>query len=122
MISTWYKELGFNLGTILKEGINIAPNRADIMKTLKIRIECNICNGFKINKKNEALRFSNVIYEFPNNTATGESISINPNPVIMTTLRQKRFNEIVLKFIDDDRKPINFQNEEFNVVICIVQN
>ena len=113
---TWYKELGFDKG-VLSEGLHTAPNRADLMKTLKIRIECNLCNGFKINGK-----FSNTLYEFPNNTATGEPISINPNPVIYTTLIQKRFSEILLTFVDDDNKPVNFQGEEFNCVICIVQN
>ena len=120
---TWFKELGFNENQILEEGLHTAPNRADLMKTLKIRIECNICNGFKINRGNsKALTNSNVLYEFPNNAAAGESISFNPNPVIYTTLREKSFNEIVLKFSDDDGKPVNFQEEEFNLVICIMQH
>ena len=119
---TWFKELGFNEGTILEHGLHIAPNRADLMKTLKIRIECNLCNGFKTNRKhkNEA-KYSNVLYEFPNNTAVGEPISINPNPVIYTTLIPKRFSEITLSFKDDDGKLVNFQGEEFNVVIVIIQ-
>ena len=113
---TWYKELGFNENQILEEGLHTAPNRADLMRTLKIRIECNLCNGFKING-----RSSNVLYEFPNNLGTGQPISINPNPVIYTTLIQKRFNEIILRFVDDDNKPINFQGEEWNVVLVIMQ-
>ena len=117
---SWFKELGFNKRTTLGEGLHTAPNRADLMKTLKIRIECNLCRGFRINHGN-ALYPSNVIYEFPNNTATGESISINPNPVIYTTLIQKKFSEIVLKFVDDDGKPVNFQEEEFNIVLVIIQ-
>ena len=108
---TWFKELGFNKGTFLLEGLHTAPNRADLMKTLKVRIECNLCKGFRINGKS-----SNVLYEFPNNVATGKSISLNPNPVIYTTLIQKKFNEITLQFKDDDDKPVNFQNEEFNVL------
>ena len=126
---TWFKELGFDENQILEEGLHTAPNRADLMKTLKIRIECNICNGFKINRGNymssansKALTYSNVLYEFPNNAAAGESISFNPNPVIYTTLRQKSFNEIVLKFSDDDGKPVNFQEEEWNCLIYIIQN
>src|SRR6266853_2519406 len=123
---TWLKELGFNKDTFLKEGLHTAPNRADLMKTLKIRIVCNLCNGFKINGKKSdndrtSLVSSNVLYEFPNNTATGESISINPNPVIYTTLLQKRFSEIKLTFVDDDNKPVNFQGEEFNCVLVITQ-
>src|SRR6266853_2720878 len=113
---TWLKELGFNNDTLLLEGLHTAPNRADLMKTLKVRIECNLCRGFKINGK-----YSNVLYEFPNNTATGESISINPNPVIYTTLLQKRFSEIKLTFVDDDNKSVNFQGEEFNCVLVITQ-
>ena len=92
---TWFKELCFNEGTTLEEGLHTAPNRADLMKTLKIRIECNICDGFKINRgNNKSLKYSNVLYEFPNDAAPGESISFNPNPVIYTTLREKSFNEI----------------------------
>jgi hypothetical protein len=115
--------LGFNEGTTLEHGLHTAPNRADLMQTLKVRIECNLCNGFKINRDHaNVARFSNVLYEFPNNTATGESISINPNPVIYTTLIQKQFSEITLSFKDDDGKPVNFQGKEFNVVIVITQS
>ena len=117
---SWFKELGFNQSQILEEGLHMAPNRADLMKTLKVRIECNLCKGFRINQGNKIV-YSNVLYEFPNNKSTGEPISINPNPVIYTTLIQKRFNEIVLKFYDDDGKVVNFQGEEFNCVICIGQ-
>ena len=114
--------MGFNEGTTLEYGIHTAPNRADLMKTLKVRIECNLCRGFKINKSHENVASSsNILYEFPNNTATGESISINPNPVIYTTLIQKQFSEITLKFTDDDGMPVNFQGEEFNVIIVIAQ-
>src|SRR5271156_3310495 len=120
---TWFKELGFNEGTILEYGLHTAPHRADLMKTLKVRIECNLCRGFKINKSHENVASSsNILYEFPNNTATGESISINPNPVIYTALIQKPLSEITLKFMDDDGKPVNFQGEEFNVVIVITQS
>ena len=118
---TWFKELGFNEKTDLREGLHMAPNRADLMRTLKVRIECNLCKGFRVNKGNKIIH-SNVLYEFPNNKATGEPISINPNPVIYTTLIHKRFNEIVLKFFDDDGKPVNFQGEEFNCVIVITQS
>ena len=114
---SWYKELGFNENQVLGEGLHMAPNRADLMKTLKVRIDCNLCKGFRLNGKS-----SNVLYEFPNNKSTGEPISINPNPVIYTTLIQKRFNEIVLRFVDDDNKPINFQGEEWNCLICITQS
>jgi hypothetical protein len=121
--STWFKELGFKENAILEHGLHTAPNRADLMKTLKVRIECDICNGFKINRSNKSVaRSSNVLYEFPNNTATGDSISINPNPVIYTTLLRKRFSEITLKFVDDDGKLVNFQGEEFNCVIVITQS
>ena len=120
---TWYKELGFNENQTLEEGLHMAPNRADLMKTLKVRIECNLCNGFRINSSHKNVaRFFNVLYEFPNNKTAGEPISINPNPIIYTTLIQKRFSEIVLKFYDDDGKPVNFQGEEFNVVLVVSQN
>ena len=120
---TWFTELGFNEGTILEYGLHTAPHRADLMKTLKVRIECNLCDGFKINRgNNKSLKYSNVLYEFPNDAATGESISIIPSPVIYTTLRVKSFNEIILKFSDDDGKPVNFQEEEWNCLICIIQN
>ena len=118
---SWFKELGFKEKTVLGEGLHMAPNRADLMKTLKVRIECNLCKGFRINKGNKIVH-SNVLYEFPNNKSTGEPISINPNPVIYTTLIQKRFSEIVLKFYDDDGKPVNFQGEEFNCVLVITQS
>ena len=117
---SWYKELGFNKNQVLEEGLHMAPNRADLMKTLKVRIECNLCKGFRVYQGNKIIH-SNVLYEFPNNKATGEPISINPNPVIYTTLIQKQFSEIVLKFYDDDGKPVDFQGEECNCVICIVQ-
>ena len=117
---SWFKELGFKEKTVLGEGLHMAPDRADLMKTLKVRIECNLCKGFRINKGNKIVH-SNVLYEFPNNKSTGEPISINPNPVIYTTLIQKRFSEIVLKFYDDG-KAVNFQREEFNCVLVITQS
>ena len=30
---TWYKELGFNKDQVLEEGLHMAPNRADLMRT-----------------------------------------------------------------------------------------
>src|SRR5437773_4962293 len=121
---TWYKELGFNKDQVLEEGLHMAPNREDLMRTLKVRIDFNLCKGFRINSGNtedSKIVNSNVLYEFPNNKSTGEPISINPNPVIYTTLIQKQFNQITLTFKDDDGKPVNFQGEEFNVVIVITQ-
>ena len=50
---TWYKELGFNKDQVLEEGLHMAPNRADLMRTLKVRIDCNLCKGFRVNKGNK---------------------------------------------------------------------
>lgn len=111
--TTWRDRLGFE-SREYGEGEHEAPKRADIVKTLNIFIEADICYGWS-RKGNK----TNTIYAIVNNEPAGNMLIEKPNPPIKVVLNKNNINSVNLKFLSDDGEPITFQGEEFILTLII---
>lgn len=110
---TWRQRLGFN-AQIYAEGEHIAENRADIVDTLNIFIETDICYGWSYDGYK-----TNILYAIVNSQPAGTILVERPNPPVKVLLNKRNISSIRLRFFSDDDKPVTFQGEEFvlNLVI-----
>jgi hypothetical protein len=107
--------LGFN-PRLLSSSQNYSDNLVDINPIQNISIYCSICTGFYYSG-----RQSNILYSFPNSTASGYMITESPNPVLPCLINTKVIDNIVVSFASESGYPITFQGEEFTLVIVIEQ-
>lgn len=110
---TWRHRLGFQ-SKVYGEGRHVAENRADIVETLNIFIETDICYGWSYDGFK-----TNILYAIVNSQPAGHILVERPNPPIKVQLNKSYINSIRLRFFSDDNKPVTFQGEEFvlNLVI-----
>lgn len=107
--------LGFN-SRLLTASMNYSDVLVDINPIQNISIYCSICTGFFY-----AGRQSNILYSFPNDTASGYMITESPNPVLPCLVNTKYINNIIISFASESGFPLTFQGEEFTMVIVIEQ-
>jgi hypothetical protein len=107
--------LGFN-SRVLSASQNYSDNIVDINPIQNISVYCSICSGFYYNG-----RLSNILYSFPNSTASGYMITESPNPVLPCLVNTKVIDNIIVSFASETGIPITFQGEEFTMVIVIEQ-
>jgi hypothetical protein len=113
---TWRSRLGFDAVDLDKDGENFSQNNANITDILNILIHCSLASGYYINGK-----ASNIIYSIPNEQAPGTIITIREHKKIRCFLNTKVFDEIRIKFTDQDLRPITFNKENVSVEIHIEQ-
>ncbi len=106
---------GFSSG-ILSASLNYSDNLVDINPIQNISIYCSICTGFFYSG-----RQSNILYSFPNSTASGYMINESPNPVLPCIVNTKLIDNIIFSFASESGQPISFQGEEFSIVFAIEQ-
>lgn len=110
---TWHSELGFEK-KVYKAGIHLAPNMADIVKSLNILIKTNLSTDWIFKGKR-----TNILYNIINNIPAGMLIAERPNPVKRIVLNNKNFHQIELKFETEDAIPVSFNGEEFVMTVII---
>ena len=99
---------------VYKEGVHLAPNMADVVKSLNILVRTNLSHGWRFKGKR-----TNILFNIINNVPPGQMITVSPNPVKRVVLTNKNIEEIVLQFETEDGLPVDFRGEEFvlNLVI-----
>ena len=107
--------LGFN-SRVLAANLNYSDNLVDINPIQNISIYCSICTGFYYSG-----RQSNILYSFPNDTASGYMITESPNPILPCIVNSKNIDSITFSFASESGFPLTFQGEEFTIVIVIEQ-
>jgi len=112
---TWRNELGFN-DEVLDKEINMSSRVADILKTQKVYIGCDIVKGSYMNG-----RLTNVIFSFNNEKEYGRQISFTPEKRRYNLLQNKNFNSITFNFFDDQKKAIDFEGALCTLCIEIKQ-
>ena len=110
---TWYRELGFEC-VEHTSGVHLAPNMADVVKSLNILVKTNLSNGWRFKGKR-----TNILFNIINNVPPGQKITERPNPVKRVVLTNKNIEEIVLQFETEDGLPVDFNGEEFVLTLVI---
>ena len=110
---TWYRELGFKLGTY-EDGVHLAPNIADIVKSLNILIKTNLSLDWRFRGKR-----TNILYNISNSVPGGQLIVEKPNPVKRVVLSNKNIYEIRVQFETEDGLAVDFNGEEFVLTLII---
>ena len=110
---TWYKELGFKTGGYT-EGVYLAPNIADIEKSLNILIKTNLSLDWRFKGKR-----TNILYNISNSVPAGQQIVEKPNPVKRVVLANKDFHEIRVQFETEDGVAVDFNGEESVMTLVI---
>jgi len=111
--NTFRNEFGFD-NVVLSEEENTSSNMADIVKTQKVYVSCDIAKGSNLNGKS-----THIIYSFPNEKRYGYPLSIVPNKKQYKQLQDKSFNKITLTFTDENGKPVDFQGANTTVSLEI---
>ena len=115
--NTWYQELGFEKGIYEhdpKKPLIMAPNIADIVKSLNILIKTNLSFDWIFRGKR-----TNIIYNILNNVPAGQMLTERPNPVKRVVLSNKNIEEIVLQFVTEDGMAVDFNGEEIILTLVI---
>ena len=112
--NTWRWRLGFEARLYEGNGAHIAENRADIVETLNIFIESDICYGWSYGGYK-----TNILYAIVNSQPAGTMLIERPNPPVKVPLNSRKISSIRLRFFTDDDTPVDFNGEEFvlNIVI-----
>ena len=99
---------------VYKEGVHLAPNMADVVKSLNILVRTNLSHGWRFKGKR-----TNILFNIINNVPPGQMITERPNPVKRVVLTNKNIEEIVLQFETEDGLPVDFNGEEFVLTLVI---
>jgi len=110
---TWRHELGL-ADEILDKEKNTSTRVADLLKSQKIYIGCDLAKGSYMNGK-----LSNVIFSFNNVKEYGRQISFTPEKRRYNLLQNKNFNSITFNFFNDKEKPIDFEGALSTICIEI---
>ena len=109
----WHRELGFEQ-KMYSKGVHMAPNLADVVKSLNILIRTNLSLDWVFKGKR-----TNILYNIINNVPAGMMISEKPSPVKRVILTNKNIDKIVLSFETEDGEFVNFQREEIALTLVI---
>ena len=113
--NTWRTCLGFD-EVILDKPINYSNKMINILSIQKIYISCNIAKGSLYNGKD-----SQIIYSFSNDVNWGNNISIRPQNLENHLLVDKRFNNFIITFKDDQNNSVDFLKSPVSLTLEIKQ-
>jgi hypothetical protein len=101
---------------ILEQDLNVSPKMCNVMETNKIYIHLDIIRGMWYKGKP-----SQILYSFSNDVAFGMPISIKPKNLQDYLLATHQFNEMRIRFTNDNGTSINFMNTPINLCLMIKQ-
>ena len=110
-----YSELGFE-SEILDQKDNLSKNVANILKTQKVYVSCDIAKGSYFNGKQ-----TNIIFSFANTKRFGVPLTFSPTKRLPRQLLKKSFSKITFSFSDMNGKPVDFLKHQTGVTLEIKQ-
>lgn len=103
--------LGFSKRKLAHDKIHQSDLKVDIVKVRTININCNITTGAYFNDTP-----SHTLYSFTVNVDPGFAIDEIPRNIIYLPIINKQdISNITLFILDQNFKPVNFQNEEVQI-------
>ena len=122
---TWYKELGFELGTLNGDGDHTGINIANLWPTQNIFMHCDVCRGNKMVKSDGRCENSDILFQFNTNQEYGQPVTFMLSPKNTQSelnLTTGQIDNIRIKFTDDNEKNINFCQTEISLALRISQD
>lgn len=102
--------LGFSQKNLPKEKTHHSDLSVQMMKVLTFRISCNITTGAYLNDE-----LLHTIYEFAPEVSPGFVINEVPKNIIYLPVTVDTINNITLKVLDQNGKPVNFRGEYIQI-------
>lgn len=113
---TFRNLLGFLTADFIEESLNMSDTICDVVDTQSIYVNCNIVSGAYLDGMS-----SNILYSFDNKIGWGRLICLSPNPLQECPVIIKHFNELIFRFHNEDKKPINFMKSHISLKLQIRQ-
>lgn len=99
--------LGFSSRKLSPGQIHESDIPVQIVKVTSIRVECNIIGGTYYNDK-----LSHTLFEFSPNVDPGFAINIEPRNIIYLPVNNRYIDNITIRLLDQNGKPVDFRGEE----------
>lgn len=121
---TFRDNLGFDAVELKGNKNHVAKRICDLLPTQSIYIDCSAVRG-NIVYRNNTCANSRILYDFPFNYKYGAPMTFTLSPNITESgldLSVGEISEIVIKFLDDNEKPILFGDDSVTLTLRIKQD